>query len=74
MSRVAVVPEEPDAPQDMTSEEILRFCRRISTRWDDGQAREQLSRFGVPSKTPFGKLSKGAAQAGVARDCAGHLA
>lgn len=59
MSRVAVVPEEPDAPQDMTSEEILRFCRRISLRWDDAQARERLSRFGVPSKTPFGQLSKG---------------
>lgn len=59
MSRVAVVPEEPDAPQDMTSEEVLRFCRRISTRWDDGQARERLSRFGVPLKTPFGRLSKG---------------
>lgn len=59
MSRVAVVPEEPDAPQDMTSEEILRFCRRIATRWDDEQARERLSRFGVPLETASGMLSKG---------------
>lgn len=59
MKRVAVVPEEPDAPQDMTGDEILRFCRRISERWDDGQARERLDRFGVPLTTGFGKLSKG---------------
>jgi ABC-2 type transport system ATP-binding protein len=54
-----VVPEEPDAPQDMNSDEILRFCSRISSRWDDAQARERLSRFGVPVRTAFGKLSKG---------------
>ncbi len=59
MKRVAVVPEEPDAPQDMTSDEILRFCRRISVRWDDAQARERLARFAVPLRTAFGKLSKG---------------
>jgi len=59
MKRVAVVPEEPDAPQDMTGEEILRFCGRISERWDDAQARARLDRFGVPLKTGFGKLSKG---------------
>jgi ABC-2 type transport system ATP-binding protein len=59
MARVAVVPEEPDAPQDMTGEEILRFCARISARWDGAQARARLDRFGVPLKTAFGRLSKG---------------
>lgn len=59
MKRVAVVPEEPDAPQDMTAGEIVRFCARISERWDDAAARARLERFGVPQATAFGRLSKG---------------
>ncbi len=60
MSRVGVVPEEPDAPPAMTAPGIrgllpaplfLVGCGRPS--------RARLERFGVPPNTPFGRLSKG---------------
>jgi ABC-2 type transport system ATP-binding protein len=59
MARIGVVPEEPDAPVGMTAPELSDFCRRIYPRWDDGAVMTRLRRFGVPAKSPFGKLSKG---------------
>ena len=59
MARLGVVPEEPDAPPGMTARELSDFCRRIYPRWDDGAVMARLQRFGVPPKTPFGRLSKG---------------
>jgi ABC-2 type transport system ATP-binding protein len=59
MSRVGVVPEDPDAPPEMTSAEIVRFCSRLYPRWDAAGVAERLRRFEVPQKTPFGRLSKG---------------
>ncbi len=59
MARIGVVPEEPDAPPAMTARELSDFCRRVYPRWDAATVSSRLARFGVPDKTPFGRLSKG---------------
>jgi ABC-2 type transport system ATP-binding protein len=57
--RVGVVPEEPDAPPAMTAEQISDFSRRLYASWDSASVSRRLERFGVPPRTPFGRLSKG---------------
>ena len=59
MARVGVVPEEPDAPPDMTTGELLAFCAPLYPTWDDATARARLERSDVPLPLPFGRLSKG---------------
>jgi ABC-2 type transport system ATP-binding protein len=59
MARVGVVPEEPDAPPEMTAAQLSAFCGRLHTRWDGGAVAERLRRFEVPLDRPFGSLSKG---------------
>lgn len=59
MAKIGVVPEEPDAPPAMTARQISSFCSRLYTRWDGEAFAARLARFGVPDKTPFGRLSKG---------------
>jgi ABC-2 type transport system ATP-binding protein len=59
MTRVGVIPEEPDAPPEMTAEELVRFCRPLYPTWDDGVVRGLLERLEVPPRTAFGTLSKG---------------
>jgi ABC-2 type transport system ATP-binding protein len=59
MARIGVVPEEPDAPPDMTAGELLAFCRPLYPTWDDAAARSRLARSAVPVDVPFGRLSKG---------------
>ncbi|MDQ6894545.1 MAG: ABC transporter ATP-binding protein [Acidobacteriota bacterium] len=59
LERVGVVPEEPDAPPAMTAEQIAGFCRSLYPSWDSPSVARRLERFGVPPKTPFGRLSKG---------------
>jgi len=59
MARVGVVPEEPDAPSDMTVGELLAFCAPLYPTWDDRAARARLDRSGVALGVPFGRLSKG---------------
>ena len=59
LARVGVVPEEPDAPPSMTAEQIADFCRRLYPKWDAESVTRRLSRFGVPTRTSFGRLSKG---------------
>ena len=59
MERTGVVPEEPDAPPAMSARELSAFCRRVYPRWDSDAVAARLERFGVPDRTPFGKLSKG---------------
>lgn len=59
MRRVGVVPEEPDAPPEMTAAQIFAFARRLHDRWDEATTRERLRRFGAPDDVPFGRLSKG---------------
>ncbi len=59
MERVGVVPEEPDAPREMTARQLGSFCSRLYPTWDARGFDARLSRFGVPPATPFGRLSKG---------------
>jgi ABC-2 type transport system ATP-binding protein len=59
MAHVGVVPEEPNAPPEMTARQLSTFCGRLHARWDHGVVSERLSRFEVPADRPFGTLSKG---------------
>jgi ABC-2 type transport system ATP-binding protein len=59
MSRVGVVPEEPDAPPEMTPVQLSAFCARLHARWDAASVGERFRRFEVPADRPFGTLSKG---------------
>lgn len=59
MERVGVVPEEPDAPREMTPRQLGAFCSRLYPSWDAKGYDARLARFGVPPATLFGRLSKG---------------
>lgn len=59
MGRVGVVPEEPDAPPEMTAQQLSGLCARLHERWDAALVRERLDRLGTPADRPFGRLSKG---------------
>jgi ABC-2 type transport system ATP-binding protein len=59
MERVGVVPEEPNAPHEMTGRQLSAFCARLHRRWDERVVLDRLRRFEVPLSRPFGRLSKG---------------
>ncbi len=59
MERVGVVPEQPDAPPEMTATQIVAFVGSLYSRWDRGAVLARLDRLGAPRATPFGRLSKG---------------
>lgn len=59
MRRLGIVPEEPDAPPDMTASDLSRFFGRLYPSWDASSVSERLVRFKVPGTTPFRSLSKG---------------
>jgi ABC-type multidrug transport system ATPase subunit len=59
MERVGVVPEEPDAPPEMTAAEVCAFASHAYARWDEASTRERLERFATPRDVPFARLSKG---------------
>jgi ABC-2 type transport system ATP-binding protein len=59
MNRVGVVPEEPNAPPEMTPAQLSAFCARLHAKWDGGAVAERIRRFDVPAGRPFGRLSKG---------------
>ncbi len=59
MERVGVVPEEPDAPPELTARELVRLCGRLNTKWDEGSVLRRLERLEAPLATPFRLLSKG---------------
>jgi ABC-2 type transport system ATP-binding protein len=59
MNRVGVVPEEPNAPPEMTPAQLSAFCARLHAKWDGGAVAERIRRFDVPANRPFGRLSKG---------------
>ena len=59
MSRVGVVPEEPDMPAEMNAEQLFGFSSRLYPSWSDRDARERLRRLGIPLTTASGRLSKG---------------
>lgn len=59
MSRVGVVPEDPDAPPSMTPRQLATFSAPLYAEWDATTFAERLARFDVPEDLPFGRLSKG---------------
>jgi ABC-2 type transport system ATP-binding protein len=59
MARVGVVPEEPDAPPEMTAKQLEAFCSKLYSTWDGRGVRDRLERFEVPNNLPFRRLSKG---------------
>ncbi len=59
MARVGVVPEEPNAPPEMTPSQLSAFCARLHARWDAASVAERFRRFEVPTDQGFGRLSKG---------------
>jgi len=59
MARVGVVPEEPDAPPQMSARQLIALCRTLYARWDDAYVAALLERNEVPWDVAFGKLSKG---------------
>lgn len=59
MERIGIAPEEPDAPSEMTVAQLVGFCAPLYPRWDAAAVEARLSRFDVPRKTPFARLSRG---------------
>jgi ABC-2 type transport system ATP-binding protein len=60
LARVGVVPEEPDAPPELTPPRLNRLCAGLhGAAWDADATSERLRRFDVPLDIPFGSLSKG---------------
>lgn len=59
MERVGVVPEEPDAPPELSARELVLFCGRLNPRWDEAAVMRRLERLQAPLRTPFRQLSKG---------------
>jgi ABC-type multidrug transport system ATPase subunit len=59
MERVGFVPEEPDAPAELSARELVLFCGRLNVRWNEAAVMARLERFRVPVRTPFRSLSKG---------------
>jgi ABC-type multidrug transport system ATPase subunit len=60
LARVGVVPEEPDAPPELTPPRLNRLCAGLhGPAWNEQATAERLLRFEVPRDTPFQSLSKG---------------
>ena len=59
MMQTGVVSEDPEAPPEMTADQIARFCSRLYPRWNGAEVDDRLNRFSVPRDVPFGRLSKG---------------
>jgi ABC-2 type transport system ATP-binding protein len=59
MERVAVVPESPDVPPEMTARAVGRFVARLTPRWDADLYRDRLASFRIPDGLRFDRLSKG---------------
>jgi ABC-2 type transport system ATP-binding protein len=59
MERVGIVPEEADAPPEMTVGQIADFCGEVYSRWNREAVNARLERFSIKPKAKFGTLSKG---------------
>ncbi len=59
LAKVGVVPEEPDAPPDMTAIHLGEFCAGLYPVWDGTAFRGCLDRSGIPTNTAFRSLSRG---------------
>jgi len=59
MARIGVVPEEPDAPADMSVAALVSLCRGFYASWDAAYVDALLERNDVSPRAAFGELSKG---------------
>lgn len=59
LARIGVVPEVPNAPNELTATQLVRLVRRLHASWDDTVVEQRLDRFEVPRDVRFGRLSKG---------------
>lgn len=59
MRRIGIVPEDADAPPELTVRQIEKFCSSLYANWDSAGVRDRMERFGVATDKPFGQLSKG---------------
>jgi ABC-type multidrug transport system ATPase subunit len=59
MDEVGYVPEEPQAPPEMTPTQLARFCGRLHSTWNAETVAARFRRFEVPTERPFRQLSKG---------------
>ena len=59
MHEVGYVPEEPQAPPEMTARQLARFCGRLRRRWDNAAFEQRLQRLGIALDRRFRRLSRG---------------
>lgn len=59
MQRVGVVPEDMDAPPEMSVRAVADFCSKLYGRWRADSVSAALDRFGIDPKARVGALSKG---------------
>ena len=59
MHEVGYVPEEPQAPPEMTAQQLSRFCGGLRRRWNGDAVEARLARFGIALDRRFRRLSKG---------------
>jgi ABC-2 type transport system ATP-binding protein len=59
MQDVGYVPEEPQAPPEMTPRALATFCGRLWRGWDGSAVAARLARLGIPADRAFRRLSKG---------------
>ena len=72
MERVGLVPEEPDAPPELSPSRLVDLTARLHGSWDADGACARLGRFAVPMDTAFGRLSKGQKGAVMVALALGH--
>ena len=59
MHDVGYVPEEPQAPPEMSAQQLAAFCGRLHRRWDGAGLADRLRRLGIPLDRRFRRLSRG---------------
>ncbi|HEX9081846.1 MAG TPA: ABC transporter ATP-binding protein [Holophagaceae bacterium] len=58
-SRIGFVQESPTLPSQLRVPELGRFVAPFYPTWDERHFQRLVADFGLPVKTPFGKLSQG---------------
>jgi len=59
MHEIGYVPEEPQAPPEMTARGLAAFCGSLRRRWDGAAFEGRLARLGIPLDRRFRRLSRG---------------
>lgn len=59
MHEVGYVPEEPQAPPEMTARQLAKFCGSLRRRWDEAAFEQRLQRLGIALDRRFRRLSRG---------------